>query len=124
MGVTTSRVKRLISRITFRASHQKQDNNMNRKIAIAVVACAWLASASQAGAAPVTLSEKQMGNVAAGLVVPSTSWSTLTSLGATALANSSALSTPSGIAYADALVKTNLGLGTTGFSSAIKFGVR
>ena len=122
---------RTLARLAFTARrllmhHIKvQDNYMNCKfaISIAVAVYALLTNAGQAIAAPATLSESQMDNVAAGLVAPTLTMSNFYNTGAIALANSGAVSTPSGTAFADVLVQTSIGLSTTGFSSSLKFGI-
>lgn len=97
--------------------------NCKFAISIAVAVYALLTNAGQAIAAPATLSESQMDNVAAGLVAPTLTMSNFYNTGAIALANSGAVSTPSGTAFADVLVQTSIGLSTTGFSSSLKFGI-
>lgn len=76
--------------------------------------------ASFAQAEPVTLDAAQLDHVAAGLSPPDYHiLSSYNSVGAAALASSSAVSTPTGTAVANVTVTTSVGLANPGFSSAI-----
>lgn len=82
-----------------------------------------LGNAALAQAEPTLLTDAQMDGVSAGLTVPRLSLSNLNSTGATAIATSTAVSTPAGTAVLNASITTNIGLTTTGFTDTVKFNV-
>lgn len=85
----------------------------------AVLLFSSIAGLSQA--APLTLSESQLDQVAAGAIFRNLT--DFSNTGAVAFATTHAVSTPAGTAVVDARITTRVGLGTPGFTTVITAGV-